>query len=77
MFGGQEFIKSQARYCIWVEHNEVEDAYCVEELRRRFSLVKKNRLESTKKATQEWLKRRTVLLKLGLQSIHKRWLFLS
>ncbi len=52
MFGGQEFIKSQARYCIWVEHNEVEDAYCVEELRRRFSLVKKNRLESTKKATQ-------------------------
>ena len=56
MFGGQEFIKSQARYCIWVEHNEVEDAYCVEELRRRFSLVKKNRLESTKKATQEWAK---------------------
>ena len=56
MFGGQEFIKSQARYCIWVEHNEVEDAYCVEDLRRRFSLVKKHRLESTKKATQEWAK---------------------
>ncbi|MGX0879640.1 hypothetical protein ACSSV4_004350 [Roseovarius sp. MBR-154] len=54
MFGGQEFIKSQARYCIWVEEKNLEEAQKSPELLRRFSLVKANRLESPKKATRDW-----------------------
>lgn len=54
MFGGQEFIKSQARFCFWVEDDEVSEAMKSPELARRFELVAENRRASPKKETQGW-----------------------
>ncbi|MDJ1138803.1 class I SAM-dependent DNA methyltransferase [Marinicella marina] len=56
MYGGQEFIKGNARFCFWIDENSFETAKQSQELCNRFERVKENRLSSTKKATQEWSK---------------------
>lgn len=54
MFGGQEFIKSNPRFCFWIEDNEYGEASASPILAERFKKVRANRLSSPKKATQEW-----------------------
>ena len=56
MYGGQEFIKGNARYCFWVEEKDIDTAIQSKDLSSRFEKVKENRLSSPKKATQEWAK---------------------
>ena len=54
MFGGQEFIKSQARFCFWIEDEDFENASKNPALLERFERVRSSRLSSPKKATREW-----------------------
>ncbi len=54
MFGGQEFIRGIRRYCFWISEDDLPQASESEELKRRFELVRKARLQSPKKATAEW-----------------------
>ena len=54
MFGGQEFIKSNPRFCFWVEEDEYQKAREIPELASRFEKVRENRLSSPKKATRDW-----------------------
>ncbi len=54
MFGGQEFIKGIQRYCFWVTASDFDEANQSPELAKRFENVRRNRLESPKKATAEW-----------------------
>lgn len=54
MFGGQEFIKGNARYCFWIEEKDLEKANQSKSLCERFEKVKMNRLDSKKEATQKW-----------------------
>jgi hypothetical protein len=54
MFGGLEFIRGICRYCFWVDESRLLEALTSAELRRRFELVKANRLESKKKETKGW-----------------------
>ncbi|WP_115367678.1 class I SAM-dependent DNA methyltransferase [Alteripontixanthobacter maritimus] len=44
--GSQEFIRSTARYCIWVEDDCLEEADHIPELHRRFNAVRKLRSAS-------------------------------
>ena len=54
MFGGQDFISGNARYCFWITESDIESASESPFLLRRFDLVRANRLASPKKATREW-----------------------
>ncbi|MEX5576684.1 class I SAM-dependent DNA methyltransferase [Pseudophaeobacter sp. A-200-2] len=54
MFGGQEFIKSNPRFCFWIEEDEYQEAKEIPELASRFEKVRANRLNSPKKATRDW-----------------------
>jgi hypothetical protein len=54
MFGGQEFIKGNARFCFWIEDRDFEKANRIKLLAARFEKVRANRLSSPKKATREW-----------------------
>jgi MmeI, DNA-methyltransferase domain/MmeI, target recognition domain/MmeI, N-terminal domain/MmeI, helicase spacer domain/MmeI, C-terminal domain len=54
MFGGDEFIKGNKRYCFWVKEEDLHDALQSEELKKRFELVKLSRSKSPKKATAVW-----------------------
>jgi len=57
MFGGQEFIKGNARFCFWIEDSDFEKANRNKLLAARFEKVRANRLSSPKKATREWAKK--------------------
>jgi hypothetical protein len=57
MFGGQEFIKGIQRYCFWVTASDLKEANQSPELKARFERVRRNRLESPKKATAQWSSR--------------------
>lgn len=50
--GAQEFINTTYRYCIHITADIVDDSYKIDELRRRFELVKTFRLKSKKESTQ-------------------------
>lgn len=54
MYGGQEFIKGTSRYCFWITESDLSEAEKSDQLRKRFELVKQNRINSPKKATAEW-----------------------
>lgn len=54
MFGGQEFIKSNPRFCFWINEDEYPKAREVPELESRFEKVRENRMSSPKKATRDW-----------------------
>ncbi|MBY0554920.1 lactate dehydrogenase [bacterium] len=51
-FGSDEFIKGAPRACIWVNNNEKESAFKIEDLATRFDKVEKFRLSSTAKETR-------------------------
>ena len=57
MFGGQEFIKSNPRFCFWIEEGEYQEALTIPDLITRFEKVRENRLSSPKKATRDWADR--------------------
>ena len=57
MFGGEEFIKGNARYCFWIEEKDLEKAQKNPHLQKRFKKVEANRLISPKKETKEWAKK--------------------
>ncbi|MEX1196337.1 MAG: DNA methyltransferase [Pseudohongiellaceae bacterium] len=57
MFGGQEFIKSNPRFCFWVDEASYDEARNNPILASRFEKVRDSRLSSPKKATREWADR--------------------
>lgn len=50
--GSQEFIHGIKRYCIWVDDINIEYAYSIPELVKRFENVKQMRVNSKKEATR-------------------------
>lgn len=54
MYGGQEFIKGNSRYCLWIEEKDLDKAIESPVIKSRLEKVKQNRLSSKKKATREW-----------------------
>ncbi|MCI4649626.1 DNA methyltransferase [Phaeodactylibacter sp.] len=54
MYGGQEFIKGNSRYCLWIEEKDLEKAIESPVIKSRLEKVRQNRLSSQKKATREW-----------------------
>ena len=53
LMGGQEFIRNQVRYCLWLVDAEPGDLANSPEIRARVKKVREMRLASTKKATRD------------------------
>jgi hypothetical protein len=51
--GGQDFLKGQNRYCLYIEDTDLEEALKIEEIRKRLKKVKEQRLKSTEASTRE------------------------
>ena len=51
-FGSDEFIKGNNRICIWIEDNEVDEAYTIPALEEKFAFVRSFRAESKAKETR-------------------------
>ncbi len=50
--GNKDFMNKNIRYCIWIDENNKNEAYKIEEFKKRFESVKQFRLASKKKATR-------------------------
>jgi type I restriction-modification system DNA methylase subunit len=50
---GNEFINNLPRYCLWLKDSTTNDRVNSPEIKKRVALVKKNRLESNREATQK------------------------
>ncbi|WP_404482776.1 class I SAM-dependent DNA methyltransferase [Novosphingobium sp. BL-52-GroH] len=57
LVGADEIASGAVRYCIWVENESVDCAMKHEFIQDRLQIVRNSRLESTKKATQDWADR--------------------
>jgi hypothetical protein len=53
LIGSSEFINDKRRHCLWIENGELEQAQSIEKINSRIENVRKFRLNSKKKATQE------------------------
>ncbi|MDQ5885653.1 MAG: hypothetical protein QG628_50, partial [Patescibacteria group bacterium] len=58
-FGSQELIQGKSKYCIWIEQEDIEDAYDIEPIRKRLEAVKEWRAsrkgkDSLKNAATPW-----------------------
>lgn len=53
IFGGDEYISGEERYCIWVLPDQLESAEQIPELRARFERVREFRLSSTDAGTRK------------------------
>ena len=51
VYGSQEFIRGQERYCLWIGENSRDDAQRIPEIAERLNRVKEMRLVSSKAAT--------------------------
>lgn len=51
--GSKEYLRSETRYCIYVEDNEMQNAIQIPELKDRFNAVTAHRAKSTEKSTKE------------------------
>lgn len=47
IYGSQEFIRSQTRYCLWIEDNQLEEALSIKAIRERVEGVRTMRLASS------------------------------
>lgn len=59
IYGSNEFIDDIERYCIWIQPDQVEDAYSIPALQQRFERVRETRQSSSdigtrKKAATPW-----------------------
>ena len=52
--GGIDFLRGVNRWCIWTDNKGYEELKNVDFFKKRFETVKKNRLDSKKKATQKF-----------------------
>ena len=52
LLGGQEFIKGEQEYCLWIEENQIEKAFEFEIIRKKIEKVKEYRLNSKREATK-------------------------
>ena len=52
--GSQEFIKSQIRYCLWVDDNNINEALTIPEINKRIENVKEFRLNSKAQSTRKY-----------------------
>ncbi len=53
MLGGQDFINGIVRYCIWIEDEQIDEAFKSSFISNRISLVKAYRLTSKREATRK------------------------
>jgi len=53
LFGADEYVKGNVRWCLWIKDSEVSKATEVPEIKDRLEKVRNFRLKSTKKATQD------------------------
>ncbi|MCI5212030.1 MAG: hypothetical protein D3910_25350 [Candidatus Electrothrix sp. ATG2] len=53
IIGAYEFLNGYLKYCLWITDNHLEKALTIPEIADRIDKVKKSRLASRKKATQE------------------------
>ena len=53
IFGGDEFIKGKAIFCLWIANEELNLAKRIPEIARRIKLVKEMRLKSKDKGANE------------------------
>ena len=68
--GSEELINGKARYCIWVEENERDEANENADLNTRFEYVRRNRLESPLKSTKDFADRSYRFVYLAGKSLH-------
>lgn len=53
IYGSAEFIRGLARYCLWIEHNRLDEAMGIEPICRRVHAVRVMRLASKDAGTRE------------------------
>lgn len=53
-FGGREYINGIARYCLWINENEVSQASLIPDVSARLARVAEKRRSSKKKETARW-----------------------
>lgn len=51
--GAREFINKIERYCLWIKPDEVKDAIKILPIKNRMENVRKHRISSTRKGTQD------------------------
>lgn len=51
--GGQDFLKGQERYCLFIQDRDLKDALKIKEIKLRLDKVKEQRLKSTEISTRE------------------------
>lgn len=54
LVGAQEFIRGSERWCLWINEHNLSDAEIIPPINERIKNTAKSRLESKKKATQEY-----------------------
>lgn len=52
LVGSSELIKSENRYCLWIDDNDLEEALLIDEIKNRIEKVKIERLNSSDKGQQ-------------------------
>lgn len=53
LYGSKELIDGLQRFCIWVEDRDLPSARSISEIRKRFDLVEKTRLDSPAESTRK------------------------
>ena len=53
MLGSQELIRGEARYCLWIEPEDVDEAYSIPKLKERIDAVERVRSNSSRASTRE------------------------
>lgn len=56
IYGSQEFIRGEERYCLWIKDQDLLLAQSIPPIKERFEKVKQSRLASPKQATHELAK---------------------
>jgi hypothetical protein len=51
--GSEEFLNNVPRFCLWLKESTAHDRLASPEIKKRMDLVRKNRLESPREATQK------------------------
>src|SRR6266446_2558634 len=72
IYGSDEFISCESRYCIWIEDEHLEEALCIPSIAQRIDAVRELRLASPDKGANALAKRahQLKLMRIGnLRSI--------
>jgi len=52
IYGSAEFIRGVSRYCLWIDHEYLDEALTIDPIRQRIEAVRRMRLSSSDKSTQ-------------------------